>query len=472
MVKNGGYTADSRRKAIDSISRKVISGIKPTPEDIELQVRYSNDVMGRLRKALPKAVEIVLAGSTARGTQLRGTSDIDIFLLFPLGTKKELMEKRAIAAAKSIVRRHKNESFVLKYAEHPYLRLYLNDFGIKADIVPAFKISDSSEMGTAVDRTQLHNKFIASRLTESQKDEVRVLKYFLKQHSIYGAEAKTEGFSGYLCELLISHYGSFADFIGAASSLKLPLAVDVAGGKEYGPDGEAVKAAVKKFGKSFVVIDPTDKDRNVAANVSDESLSRFVLAASKLHSRPVVGNFYAGGHSDAYPARQLLALRKGLGIDIYAVSFKVDDIAEDIVWQQLKKLKGRFGKALSDRNFHALLSLQSLEGKDGIIAFFMNPSVVNAVRVDGPSAMMALPAAAFMKSHGRDNDLFLEGDRLFSVEKAGSATAGELMANLLRQKGGLAFPSHISRNGAKVSRNIFSGKHAAMIYRAYAESRL
>ena len=52
----------------------------------------------------------------------------------------------------------------MKYAEHPYTKVVLGDRGINADIVPAYKIKDASERGTAVDRTQLHNEFVNSTL--------------------------------------------------------------------------------------------------------------------------------------------------------------------------------------------------------------------------------------------------------------------------------------------------------------------
>jgi len=48
----------------------------------------------------------------------------------------------------------------LKYAEHPYTRIHLNDVGINVDLVPAYKIANAEELGTTVDRSPLHTEFL------------------------------------------------------------------------------------------------------------------------------------------------------------------------------------------------------------------------------------------------------------------------------------------------------------------------
>jgi tRNA nucleotidyltransferase (CCA-adding enzyme) len=50
--------------------------------------------------------------------------------------------------------------------------------------------------------------------------EVRLLKKFMKGTGVYGAEIKIGGFSGYLCELLILKYRSFAQTIEAFAPLQ------------------------------------------------------------------------------------------------------------------------------------------------------------------------------------------------------------------------------------------------------------
>ena len=199
-----------------------------------------NLIMERLKLVTPKNVEILLAGSVARGTQVRGNFDIDIFLLFPRSMDEKAMEKKGLEIAKKVIK-NKDESYSIKYAEHPYTKLVFGNLGVDVEIVPAYKITDMKDKGTSVDRTPLHNEFIASKLSERQRDDVRVLKTFLNSHGVYGAEARIEGFSGYLCELLICHFGSFINFVCAAASMKLPMAIDVLNKKEYARNSKEAK---------------------------------------------------------------------------------------------------------------------------------------------------------------------------------------------------------------------------------------
>lgn len=173
-----------------AVFEHILKEIRPGKDELSSAVACTNEITSRLKKEIPKNVEIIVAGSIARGTQLSGASDLDIFLLFPKSMDERKMEEKAIRLTKKIVKKRKNESFIIKYAEHPYLQLMLKDLNMKVDIVPAFKINHSRDRGTAVDRTQLHNDFVLSNLRESQKDQVRLLKFFLKQRGIYGAEAK------------------------------------------------------------------------------------------------------------------------------------------------------------------------------------------------------------------------------------------------------------------------------------------
>ena len=324
--------ANSGGHGAETVFTHVLREIRPGKKEIAAAVAAINDITSRLQKASPKSVEIIVAGSVARGTQLSGSSDLDIFMLFPNNMPDRKMEAKALEIAKSIVDKKRRESFAIKYAEHPYLRLMLGS-GIRADIVPAFKISSADEKATAVDRTQLHNEFIISKLTKSQKDQVRLLKFFLRLRGIYGAEAKTEGFSGYLCELLIYSFGNFTGVLESVSSMSLPFVVDPIS-KAHHSSKDATAKHVRKFGSDFVVIDPVDPDRNVAANVSRESLGRLVIESRKFLAKPTLKEFYGSRFGDLYSSKKLHSFAKSVGMEVYVVDFATPDIAEDIIWQQ------------------------------------------------------------------------------------------------------------------------------------------
>jgi len=189
----------------DEIKRKVLELVAPSPDDR----RELDDVIQELielvkqeikKRKLPVSIELV--GSTAKDTYLKNSLDIDVFLLFPTDVSKKDIAQNALSIGRLLLKNTEE-----CYAEHPYIRGYFKNR--KAEIVPCYKIENASQKLSAVDRTPLHTKYVKKHLSKSQRPEVRLLKQFLKGIGCYGAEAEIEGFSGYLCEILIIRYESF-----------------------------------------------------------------------------------------------------------------------------------------------------------------------------------------------------------------------------------------------------------------------
>ncbi len=448
-----------KEKKLQRIAEAVLREVKPSKEESKALTAKINTVMGLIGKLVPKGIEVMVAGSSARGTEMRGNSDVDIFLLFDRPVPKEKMEKVVMDVAKRMVKGKRNDSFTVKYAEHPYARLLLGDMGIRVDLVPAYKIRSAREMITSVDRTQLHNEFIKSSLGKKQQDEVRLLKAMLKFHGIYGAEARIEGFSGYLCELLIYTYGSFSKLLVAMANSKMPVVIDHSGAV-LNPTQTA-----KSFGKRLVVIDPTDKERNVAANVSDESFARFVLLCRVLIMSPSLEFFNGVGHSELHAGAKLSEAAKRLGVGLYAIAFKADDIAEEVIWQQLRRLMLGINADLSKMGFPPLLALQEVEGTEAVLGFMINESKRRYKVLAGPSALMREAADAFFLAHAKDPVIFrsLESDRLYVVEESECTTPEEAIRHLLKS---IKIPSHFRKGMKLYAGNVPEG-HAKLIYRAY-----
>ncbi|MFN7105765.1 MAG: nucleotidyltransferase domain-containing protein, partial [Pyrobaculum sp.] len=156
---------------------------------------------------VPAEVEVL--GSAARSTWLPSQRDVDVFIILK---NRDIKPEEVVQGAA----RYLSEvdiPWATRYAQHPYLTLFLE--GYEVDVVPCYEIRPGERPVTAADRSPLHHKFLAGRLTESQKRDVRLLKLFLTAIGVYGAEIKVEGFSGYLTELLVVYYGSFLDVLKA-----------------------------------------------------------------------------------------------------------------------------------------------------------------------------------------------------------------------------------------------------------------
>ncbi len=275
------------KKKAEQIFNRVIKIVKPSNNEIQNSIKCANEIMGMLKGIVGKEVELRVVGSLAKATNLRGSADIDIFMLFKKTLHKEDITKKGLEYSRALCKARKNTKYEIKYAEHPYAKLHLDDYGINVDIVPAYKLDNISEMGTAVDRSPLHTEFINSNLNDKQRDDVRVLKYLLKSHGIYGAEVRIKGLSGYLCELLIHQFGSLIGLLEYMSSVKLPVCL-----KPLNRSVAYDESIKKKFTSEFIVIDPVDENRNVAASVSSEALAKFALISKMFISEPNISLIY------------------------------------------------------------------------------------------------------------------------------------------------------------------------------------
>ncbi len=171
-----------------------------------------------------------------------------------------------------------------RFAEHPYLEIFLG--GYRIDIVPCYD-AKSGEWQSATDRTPYHTDYIRVHLNKGLLGDVRLLKRFMQGINVYGAEIKIGGFSGYLCELLIMKYGSFAQTIHAFAGYNRRVVVDIEG--FYSNRANELQLL---FPESLVIIDPVDKGRNVASAVQPQKLYEFIAAARAFLKKPSESFFY------------------------------------------------------------------------------------------------------------------------------------------------------------------------------------
>jgi len=413
------------------IYARILEEIRPSKLEVDTTIANVNKTMARLKKIVPKNVTLVVAGSIARSTNLKGDHDIDIFMLFDKKTvSPKNLEKMGLAYAKKMVDAKKKERFEIKYAQHPYARLYLDHIDMKIDIVPAYKIDNIEELATAVDRTPLHTKFINKNFTDRQRDDVRLLKYLLKTHNIYGAEVKTQGFSGYLCELLIYTFGSFDNLLENAVKFHLPLCLNP---KENA--AKVDKEIFKRFSSEFVVIDPVDKNRNVAAGVSKESLAKFVFLAHKFLEKPDIKIFYGEGFSFDDAAKRINALIQKSGLDLYILVSKVPNKSDDIVWPQLRKASEIISAQINKFGFHTYLQHAWIDKGNGFIAYLAPKENIPNKMFQGPSIFYGAKSTnGFLSSHKNALAITIQEDRINALDLNKYATIEALLAEVANGK--------------------------------------
>lgn len=320
----------------------------------ELKRRIKEEILRRGVEA-----EVSVEGSVAKDTWLNDEVDIDIFMLIPEEVERGILETVYMDVAKSSV---KDYGWIERYAEHPYIEAVVGN-GVKVNIVPCYKVRPPN-WRTATDRTPYHTKYIKAHLREEQKTEVRILKRFMKGIDVYGADIKTGGFSGYLAELLIIYYGNFLKAIEAASRWKVGEIIDVEG---YHKDRfEELK---RIFNEPLILIDPVDKNRNVAAAVRPEKLSVFRSASKFFLKKPSLKFFYPP--KIIPPSQeQIIKVLTEYPSNLLFLKLGRIEAVPDVLWGQIYKTLKALKNFLEEFDFKVLrTSAWSDENENNILIF-------------------------------------------------------------------------------------------------------
>lgn len=330
--------------SIGEIAARVLKQVRPEKSEIERTLQLFNQIKKFIEDKYK--VPARLMGSVARGTDLRGDKDIDVFIFFDPSTPRQTLEKRALEIGKAVFKRFRGK-FVIEYAEHPYTKGHIEEFDI--EIVPAYEVKDASAMMSAVDRTPFHNDYVNSHLSASQRDQVRLLKRFLYGVGCYGSDLKTQGFSGYLCELLVIRYGSFEGVLRAMQSWDFQQFVDI---EKLHDTIEHARLRKRFVGQPLIFIDPVDKDRNVAAVVSREKLARAIFAARRFLAAPSMEFFFP--KPARFDKKKIMANLKVRNTEVRALIFTRPRVVEDVLYPQLRRFERAVVKALREEGFQIL----------------------------------------------------------------------------------------------------------------------
>ncbi len=302
-----------------ALEQEVLDRILPSPERREVIDRKVRTLLARTEEEARKkeiGLEVTLVGSVAKDTFLR-EPDIDIFLLFPEGVPRSRLEAIGLELGRRVLGTGEE-----RYAEHPYIHGMWE--GLEVDLVPCYHVKDTSRLMSAVDRTPFHTRYVKANLREEQKDHVRLLKQFAKGVGVYGAEAKTQGLSGYLIELLTMRYGSFREVLEAASKWRK--------GTVLGLDDQGVR----KFNEPLVFYDPVDRNRNVASAVSCQSLAVFIHASRSYLLDPT-DRFFFPLPREPLDLRSIEDILGERGTGVVMATMERPDLIDDNLYPQVRR---------------------------------------------------------------------------------------------------------------------------------------
>jgi tRNA nucleotidyltransferase (CCA-adding enzyme) len=304
----------------EKIREKILKKVTPTQSDRTELINIIQEITEKVQCELDKRTidaTIELVGSTAKDTYLRGSLDIDLFLIYPLQTPREYMAKQTLAIGKDLLQETEE-----CYAEHPYIRGYFRSYLV--ELVPCYQVDDAAEKQSAVDRTPLHTKYVLAHITSKQKQEIRLFKQFLKGIGCYGAEAAVRGFSGYLCEILILYYKTFHQLLIDAQTWKkgLILSLDV--------DNPL------SFPEPLTFIDPVDHERNVASAVSINTFNQF-KNASKAYIEHPSETFFFPNHVKPWPLSKIQEMLSTQPFRYLGILFQKPPLIPETLIPQIQK---------------------------------------------------------------------------------------------------------------------------------------
>jgi len=330
---------------LETVCREALKKITPKSQERNHILKLADDLENKVKAAAEEAgipAQVRVEGSVAKDTWLSGEPDIDIFMRVPPSISREAFGTTLLGIAKKAMRGLKQTE---RFAEHPYLEARVDK--VRVNVVPCYEVK-RGEWLSATDRTPFHTDYVKPLLNKQLSGQVRLLKKFMTGTGVYGAEIKIGGFSGYLCELLVLRYGSFAEALKSAADWKKSEVIDYEGYYK-GREDEAKKI----FDTPLIVVDPIDKGRNVAAAVREERLSEFVSAARAFLDKPRSEFFYPR-EAEAYSPKEFVQAMKLRGSALVFVKVGKVEAVPDVLWGQLYRSRRSLRKMLERFDFKVI----------------------------------------------------------------------------------------------------------------------
>ena len=353
----------------------------------------------------PEIVGLEFGGSYAKDTWLSKEADVDIFIKF----KKSITDEKFTEISKKVgFESMKKYNPYVRYSEHPYVEARIKK--TKINVVPCYDVN-LGEWKSSADRSPFHTKYMQNALTPKMRNEVRILKTFLKLTKIYGAEIAKQGFSGYVSEVLILNFGSFENVIKSIAKIQ---------------QNQIIGKTTKVFETSIIIIDPIDSNRNLAAAISDENIGKFIRACRSFQNKSTLQFFKP----------KKLKSSKNNWENVLVVKFNFKMRSPDIIWGQVKRATTSLTTQLELGGFNVLRSKPYVDEQNEAYLFFLLESIKIPKNYPkrGPEFFRESDCNSFISKNISKTELMWIGDdkRIISLEKRKYNDVVKFMTELLK----------------------------------------
>jgi len=373
-------------KNINQILKNQIKAIKPPIEIFGTIEKTIGEFCLNLEKKLKKKkikADIFIGGSLAKNTLVRKDKyDVDVFVRFDKKYKSnEISKLLGGVLGKGVKKIH---------GSRDYYQVIIN--GIIIEIVPVMKIKKPQEAQNITDLSYFHVGYVLSKLNKNRKlsEEILLAKTFTYAQNCYGAEGYINGFSGYALELLICYYGDFLKFIKAISKANANKII-IDDSELYKNKNEILRELNKSKRQSpIILIDPTFKERNALAGLSNETFLKFKKTCQNFLKRPSSKFFEKKDVSEE--------LKKNYGKKLITISIKTSKQAGDIAGSKSKKFFKFFIRKLG-REFEIKKSEFDYYNKKNIAYFYFVLDKKKDEIIKGPHVTKVENLSSFKRAH-------------------------------------------------------------------------
>jgi len=393
------------KQTISKISQTVIPSKNIEKSKKKIAELAYNLVKKELKK-YSQVIDLEFGGSFAKGTWLSKDADVDIFIKFKKSTSEEKFEQISRKIGFESLKKY---SPYVRYSEHPYVEAKIDETRI--NVVPFYDVN-LGEWKSAADRSPFHTKFMKKSLTPKMKNEIRILKTFLKSNGIYGAEMAKQGFSGYISEVLILNFKTFENLIKSISEIK---------------EKQIIGKTTKKFDTSIVIIDPIDSNRNLAAAISEENIGKFILISRAFKEKPKMSLL----------RNKKYKISKKYWENLLVVKFEFKTRSPDIIWGQIKRTTTSLSTRLELGGFTVLRNKSYTDQKKEAYLFFFLESIKisQTYLKNGPELFRENSSKSFISKNLKNSEMMWIGTngKIISLEKRKYTDAVVFLTNFLKK---------------------------------------
>ena len=393
------------KQTISKISQTVIPSKNIEKSKKKIAELAYNLVKKELKK-YSQVIDLEFGGSFAKGTWLSKDADVDIFIKFKKSTSEEKFEQISRKIGFESLKKY---SPYVRYSEHPYVEAKIDETRI--NVVPFYDVN-LGEWKSAADRSPYHTKFMKKSLTPKMKNEIRILKTFLKSNGIYGAEMAKQGFSGYISEVLILNFKTFENLIKSISEIK---------------EKQIIGKTTKKFDTSIVIIDPIDSNRNLAAAISEENIGKFILISRAFKEKPKMSLL----------RNKKYKISKKYWENLLVVKFEFKTRSPDIIWGQIKRTTTSLSTRLELGGFTVLRNKSYTDQKKEAYLFFFLESIKisQTYLKNGPELFRENSSKSFISKNLKNSEMMWIGTngKIISLEKRKYTDAVVFLTNFLKK---------------------------------------